>query len=186
MISEPPILFYIPWDTVEKTPRYTRLDRFARWCDENIKEVLFFISLGISGICILIVMPLYIFSAAFLFTENNYKFTVCCSHEKFDFDRASREDLSLLLLIVFFYIFEFIFCAMATMFVYSGISFLFFIRIIIVGVLHIIACVWLSVKVNFISIFYIVTTIINFIIGVVYFIIYRFQCKKERLEEEET
>jgi len=159
MISEPPNLFYI---------RENSSQRFARWCFENIKEFLFFISLGFVGICILIVMPLYIFSAAFLFTENNYKFTLCCSHEKFDFNDASREDLSFLLVTVFFYLFEFIFCATN-----SGIRFLFFIRIIIISILHIIACVWLSVKVNFISIFYIVTTIINLIFGVVYFIIYK-------------
>jgi hypothetical protein len=149
--------------------------------EQNINQIWNVIQLIVPivvGICILFVIPLYIFSAAFLFTQNNYKFTICCSHEKFDFDRASIDDSSLLILIVFFYIFEFIFIFSPS---FVG-SFLFCIRIIIISILHIIASVWLSVKVNFTSIFYIVTAILNLIIGVVHFIIYKLQ---KRLEEED-
>jgi hypothetical protein len=147
----------------------------------TLNQIQDFIESAIVCIVFLFAIPLYIFSAAFLFTQNNYKFTFCCSREKFDF-YGSREDAMFFILIIFFYIVEFIFM-FCSPFVFgtSAVSLLFCIRSIIISILHIIASVWLSVKVNFISIFYIVTTILNLIIGVVHFIIYKLQ---KRLEEE--
>jgi hypothetical protein len=138
----------------------------------NIVEVVLIIITLIVVAFLLLVPPIYIFSAPFLFTEKNYKFEWCCARTSAT--NQSTEEILFIVSTIFFYVFEFAYACLIFPAVPDSkyASLIFLLKICCINAMHFISLIWLMVKEGGISVYYIVTFIINLIFASIYYFLY--------------
>lgn len=141
-----------------------------------MEVVLYTLALIISAF-ILLAPPIYIFIAPFLFTEKNYKFEFCCTRKALP--DTSTEEILFIISFILFYAYEFthgclILPATASYDSdFKRVSFLCLIKISCVTVMNIISLMWLIIKADIISVYYICSTIVNLIFVCIYYLYYK-------------